>query len=95
MDPKVQKYCDLYSADLAERLGLNSANLPHYLSVGILLNPLFGKKECVVACGLLTNEQYDTARDRKYFEFIVSFLSSCWLSRPLFVRTLTIYGSSP
>ena len=83
MDPMVQKYCDLYSADLAERLGLNSTILPHYLSVGILLNPLLGKKECVVACGLLTDVQYETARNRKSFEFIVSFLSARWISHQL------------
>lgn len=83
MDPMVQKYCDLYSADLAERLGLNSTILPHYLSVGILLNPLLGKKECVVACGLLTDVQYETARNRKSFEFIVSFLSARWTSHRL------------
>ena len=91
MDPSVQKYCDLYADGLANRIGLSAARMPHYLSIGILLNPLFPSRKAIVACGLMTDEQYAAARERKSFILcaLVSLhpLSIGLYSLVLFVRS--------
>ena len=42
MEPCVKNYCNLYTADLSERLGLDKTVLASYsLTNPILLNPMF------------------------------------------------------
>ena len=57
MEPCVESYCDLYIADLSERLGLDETVLASYLTNSILLNPMFGYEKRVVCSGLMTQRQ--------------------------------------
>ena len=50
MDPCIEKYCNVYAKDLAERLSLNERNLPDALATPTLLNPMFGSKK--MNCGI-------------------------------------------
>mmetsp|Transcript_32502 Transcript_32502/g.68343 ORF Transcript_32502/g.68343 Transcript_32502/m.68343 type:complete len:232 (+) Transcript_32502:411-1106(+) len=77
MDPRVEKYCEVYTEDLARRVGLSSTFLPPALTMSVLLNPLFGLQSRIIGAGLLKRLQYARARsnlirnmqdilDRKY-----------------------------
>ena len=53
MDPRVQKYCEVYTEDLARHTGLSSKYFPPALTMNVLLNPLFGLQSKIVGVGLL------------------------------------------
>ena len=63
MDPLLEQYCDTYSKDLAKRLAVDSENLPDSLALPTLLNPMFGSKHTIIGSGLMTEKQYDNARN--------------------------------
>ena len=51
MEPCVDKYCNLYTTDLSERLGLDKVVLGSYLTIPVLLNPMSGvEKRMVCLC---------------------------------------------
>ena len=62
MDPCIEKYCNVYAKDLAERLSLNERNLPDALATPTLLNPMFGNERRIVGSGLMSEGQYLKAR---------------------------------
>lgn len=66
MDPSVEKYCDLYSEDLSQRMGLNADYLPTSLTNHVLMNLLFGYEKRIVYSGLLTEKQYVRAKRSKW-----------------------------
>lgn len=63
MDPLIQTFRKVYAEDLVERIGLDRRKLPVALGVATLLNPMFGLKSNVVGSGLMTDDQYDAARN--------------------------------
>ena len=63
MDPLIQTFHEVYAEDLVERIGLDSRKLPVALGVATLLNPMFGLKSVIVGSGLMTDAQYDAARN--------------------------------
>jgi hypothetical protein len=63
MDPLIQTFREVYAEDLVERIGLDSRKLPVALGVATLLNPMFGLKSVIVGSGLMTDAQYDAARN--------------------------------
>ncbi len=58
MHPFIEKYCNVYAKDLADRLSLNDRHLPDVLATPSLLNPLFGNKKKTVGSGLMSEGQY-------------------------------------
>ena len=62
MDPMIKKYCDLYTKDLAKRVGLDYRSLSPIFTTHVLLNPMFGLNKRVVNSGLLTYDQYQRVR---------------------------------
>ena len=62
MEPEIVKYCDIYSKDLSERLGLNEAHLSNAVSFPALLNPMFGNKKLIADSGLMTEAQCERAK---------------------------------
>jgi hypothetical protein len=62
MDPVIEKYRELHSNDLEERLGLNDRSLPSAFCLSTLINPMFGLQKTVVAAGLMSDSQYRKAR---------------------------------
>ena len=62
MHPCIEKYCDVYAKDLADRLFLNDRHLPDALTTPSLLIPLFGNKKKMVGSGLMSEGQYFKAR---------------------------------
>jgi hypothetical protein len=62
MDPCIEKYCNVYAKDLAERLSFNERNLPDALATPTLLNPMFGSEKRIVGSGLMSKGQYFKAR---------------------------------
>ena len=85
MDPMIKKYCDMYTKDLAKRVGLDDRFLSPIFTTHILLNPMFGLKKRVVNSGLLT---YD-----KYQRGILS--ESCIHDAYVFPKTLLFFHSHP
>ena len=93
MDLIIEKYCMLYSQDIAQRVGLNAKYLQNALTFSVLLNPLFGLEQRIVGLGLLTKEQFDRAKRGMYFlnfmppqtEFISTFhfIVACCLIEPI------------
>ena len=65
MEPCVEKYCNLYTEDLSERLGLDETVLASYLTDPILFNPMFGHEKRVVCSGLMTRRQYTKGMNRE------------------------------
>ena len=69
MDPLLQKFCDLYTSDLAERLGLDEegteAGFKREYFTPVLLNPIFGLPNRIVNTGLMTAGQCARARRSK------------------------------
>jgi hypothetical protein len=47
MHPYIERYCDIYSKNLADRLSLNDRHLPDALATPTLLNPMFGNEKRV------------------------------------------------
>ena len=66
MDPRVEKYCEVYAEDLAHRAGLTSKFLPLALTMPVMLNPLFGLRTKIIGAGLLKESQYDKAESSEY-----------------------------
>ncbi len=62
MDPLVEKYCKLYTDDLARRVGLKDKYLSPGFTNNIILNPMFGLQSKIVGAGLLTERHYIRAR---------------------------------
>jgi hypothetical protein len=62
MHPCIDKYCNVYAKDLAERLSLNERYLPDALATPALLNPMFGNEKRIVGSGLMSEGQYFKAR---------------------------------
>lgn len=62
MVPCVEKFRELYSSDLEERLQLNGDTLPEAYSIPALLNPLFGMEKRIVQSGLMNQSQYYRAK---------------------------------
>jgi hypothetical protein len=60
--PYIERYCDVYSKDLADRLSLNDRHLPDALATPTLLNPMFGNETRIVGSGLMSEGQYLKAR---------------------------------
>ncbi len=58
MHPYIERYCNVYTQDLADRLSLNDRHLPDALVTPSLLNPLFGNKKRMVGSGLMSKGQY-------------------------------------
>lgn len=58
----IEKYRDLYSADLAECLSNDNETLPASLEIPVLLNPLFGSKERIIGSGFMPETQYNKAQ---------------------------------
>ena len=65
MEACVEQYCDLYTKDLSERLGLDKVVLDPYLTNPVMINPMFGYEKRVVCSGLMTRLQYEKAHTRK------------------------------
>jgi hypothetical protein len=63
IDPLIETYRVEYAKDLETRLNLNVTKLPPALAISTLLNPLFGLEATIVGSGLMTEEQYATARN--------------------------------
>ena len=63
MHELIEKYLDLYSADLNQRLGLgiDDETLPASLGIPVLLNPVFGSKERIIGSGFMSETQYNKA----------------------------------
>lgn len=66
IDPVVEKYCDLYSQDLSQRMGLDATELPTSLTHHVLMNLMFGREKRVTNSGLLTKKQYWRAKLSKF-----------------------------
>ena len=64
MEPEIVKYCDIYTEDISERLGLNETHLPNAVAFPVLLNPMFGNAKLIVDSGLMTGLQYERAKGR-------------------------------
>ncbi len=62
MHPYIERYCDVYSKDLADHLSLNDRHLPDALATPTLLNPMFGNEKSIVGSGLMSEGQYLKAR---------------------------------
>ena len=45
MDPMINKYCDLYTKNLAKRVGLDDRFMSPIFTTHVLLNPVFGLKK--------------------------------------------------
>ncbi len=58
MHPYIERYCDVYSKDLADRLSLNDRHLPDALASPTLLNPMFGNEKRIVGSRLMSEGQY-------------------------------------
>ena len=54
MDQMIKKCCDLYTKDLAKRVGLDDRFLSPIFTTHVLLNPMFGLNKRFVNSGLLT-----------------------------------------
>jgi hypothetical protein len=63
MDPLIGIYRDKYVEDLTRRLGVNEDRLPAAYTTMTLLNPLLGLKPVIVGSKLMTEIQYDHARE--------------------------------
>jgi hypothetical protein len=63
MDPVIGIYRDKYVEDLTRRLEINEDRLPPAYTIMTLLNPLFGLKPIIVGSKLMTETQYDHARE--------------------------------
>ena len=72
MEPEIVQYCDIYTADLSERLGLNETQLPNAVSFPTLLNLMFGNKKLIVGSGLMTEVQYKRAKGQCFGECCAS-----------------------
>ena len=79
MDPSVEKYCDLYSDDLSQRIGLNADYLPTSLTNHVLMNLLFGYEKRIVYSGLLTEKQYVRAKRSKSMCNLYYYFKNCQL----------------
>ena len=64
MEPEIVKYCDIYTEDISEHLGLNETHLPNAVAFPALLNPMFGNAKLIVDSGLMTGLQYERAKGR-------------------------------
>ena len=73
MQARVEKYCEVYTNDLAHSIGLRSKFLPQALNVPVLLNPLFGLQSMIVWTGLLKHLQYTRTRYSKYWNFSLNY----------------------
>ncbi len=62
MKDVIEIYRDTYANDLEKQLNLKDDKLPTAMSVSTLLNPIFGLKQRIVGCGLMSDRQYDRAR---------------------------------
>jgi hypothetical protein len=58
MHPYIERYCDVYSKDLADHLSLNDRHLPDALATTTLLNPMFGNEKRIVGSGLMSEGKY-------------------------------------
>lgn len=65
MEPLVEQYCELYTEDLARRVGMEAKFLSPAFTKQVLLNPMFGFESYVVGSGLLSARQYTRARTGK------------------------------
>ena len=54
----IKKYCDLYTKDLAKRVGLDDRFLSPIFTPHVFLNPMFGLKKRVVDSVILTYYKY-------------------------------------
>ena len=74
MDPMVERYCKLYTEDLAQRVGLSGQLLAPLLTTHVILNPMFGLRSKIIGAGLLTEPQYDRGYMREFqFDHLISF----------------------
>lgn len=80
MDPCIEKYCNVYAKDLAERLSLNERNLPDALATPTLLNPMFGSKKRIVGSGLMSKD----STSRRVRTSFVKFKTSSTKTIPSF-----------
>ena len=63
MDPRVEVFRDKYVEDLSHRLEVNVDWLPVAYTRTALLNPMFGLKPVIVGSKLMTEVQYNHARE--------------------------------
>ena len=85
MDPIIKKYCDMYTKDLAKRVGLDDRFLSPIFTTHVFINPMFGLKKRVVNSGILTYDQYQRG--------ILS--ESCIHDAYVFPNTLLFINSHP
>jgi hypothetical protein len=62
MEEMIEKYCDTYAKDLEERQCLQKDKLPAAMASLTLLNPIFGLRQRIVVCGLMSDRHYNQAR---------------------------------
>ena len=65
MDPMFEKYCDLYTKDMVEWVGLGERFLSPVFITHILLNSIFGLEKRIVNSGLLTDVHYTRVESSK------------------------------
>ncbi len=58
MHPYIERYCDVYSKDLAGHLSFNDRQLPDALATPTLLNPMFSNEKRIVGSRLMSEGQY-------------------------------------
>ena len=63
MHETISTYRESYVQDLTRRLGLDQQELPAAFSMATLLNPMFGRAPNIVNSGLMTQGQYNRARN--------------------------------
>jgi hypothetical protein len=66
MHPYIERYCDVYSKDLADHLSLNDRHLPDALATPTLLTPMCGNKKRIIGSGLMSERQYLKARQHLF-----------------------------
>ena len=63
MDPRVEVFREKYVEDLSRRLEINANRLPVAYTRTAPLNPMFGLKPVIVGSKLMTEVQYNHARE--------------------------------
>ena len=84
MDDIIQIYRCKYPKGLSRQLGLDQEHLPTLDMTLVLLNPMFSLKPTLIATKLMTESQYDKARND-----IVSSFKMSWIS-PILHTIMTV-----
>jgi hypothetical protein len=91
MYPYIERYCDVYSKDLADRLSLNDdRHLTDAFATPTLLNPMFGNEKRIVGSGLMSEGQYLKA----WHHFLCKMQDIPGKNNPVLCYTLSDNSSS-